>query len=305
MFLREGRGEKNNIVVIGGCGKVGQNLIFNISAIASFPVTYFARDFSQASRISACIQDCLTNNVSVSLDKKVLHDADVIIFICGRSTDSGSNKDSLYEINKGLIQDYIQFFTGKDIILVSNPCTQLGAYIEQETHCYVYGVGVQNDFCRAHYQNDAVSYVIGAHNIFEQCHYNTSDYIFFDGFVEHAGYQLTRLKQNRYLERNFDYLLYCDLNRIEQLKWWKIQRFHSLKNSLAMSCAKSIVDILLYLMGEKSSVHAEVRLVLNHSIDVFIGLPIIAGEIGCPHSTINEFLNKNEVYLEKYKIEKN
>ena len=304
MILRKSKARGDSIVVIGGCGKVGQSLIYMLTHFSSLSVTYYAKNFSQAARINACLQDCLSRNIEVSVDEKSIVNADVIIFAAGGRTSVKASKDSLYDGNKKILEEYFPLLYDKDVILVSNPCTKLGVFIEENISCRVYGAGVQNDFNRANYQNKKIDYIVGAHNIFEQCHYGVDDKIFYNGLLDSEEYKFSRLKQNEYLNLNLDRLLYEDLLQDEGLKWWKNQRYHSLKNSLAISCAKSIVDILFYLLGDGKKVHIETRVSLDDTHDVFIGLPVFNGKILCPHEILMGFLNGNSSYAKEYRISK-
>src|SRR5690606_3905218 len=98
-----------------------------------------ARDFQQEHKIACSIQDSLLRNARVFRGIDCIINARIIILLIGSRTSSEKNKSSLLEENKIILDSYIEYLEGKLVVIATNPCTELGHYLESRINCNVIG----------------------------------------------------------------------------------------------------------------------------------------------------------------------
>ncbi|WP_231876412.1 hypothetical protein [Azotobacter vinelandii] len=303
MRISTPRKSTSTLCVIGGTGHVGQSLMSLLGACEGWGVVFYVESHEQACRLECSFQDHLVQKWRVSFDQASIINSDTILFIAGTKTAAQGSKNDLFTSNKKIIGHYLQLMSGKNIILVTNPCTQLGWYIESTIDAFTIGVGVQNDYNRLSYQNPDVDYILGAHNIQEQVFYDAQEMCVFDGFSNAEIYKSHREAQDRYVsDRLFD-LLRKNLRQDEYFKWWKMQRYHSVANYSSYSCGRAIIQALNYIGGARErKIHGEVRVTLTSGESVFVGVPICNDKLYCTPQSLELFLKAKEEYFEKYRL---
>lgn len=303
MFFKKPSLVAGTICVIGGAGTLGQSLLSFMELNDQWTFVFFVEKAIHACALEASFQDHLVKNCTISFNRSSITEADTVVFLAGAKTSPSGSKNDLYHTNKLILSDYLPLLAGKKIILATNPCTQLGMYIESQIDAFTISVGVNNDFNRASYCDPSIDYILGAHNANEQTYYDSSGEIVFDGFNDSENHYKHKLLQDQLVQKNNYATLHQELLKAEHLRWWKLQRYHSTTNASAYSCAKSIVEVLKYLSGVSTfKVHGEVKVSLQTGESLFIGLPLIGEAPYCTEETVNSFIMQRRGYYEKYRI---
>ncbi|MFJ2280900.1 hypothetical protein ACIOUG_07160 [Pseudomonas sp. NPDC087803] len=274
-----------------------------LAACHEWDVVFYVEKHEQACRLECSFQDHLIQNWQISFDPTSIAQCDTVLFIAGSKTSATSNKNDLYATNKLILSRYLDLLHGKNNILVTNPCTQLGWYVESAVDAFTIGIGVQNDYNRLNYQKPDVDYILGAHNIQEQVFYDAQGVRVFDGFCNTHLYQSHRETQDRYVGDRLFELLRDELHQDEYFKWWKMQRYHSVANHSSYSCARAIIQVLNYISGAREEkIHGEIRVTLDSGESVFVGVPIANDKLYCSSGVLESFLNNKEAYFDKYRL---
>ncbi|WP_338806573.1 hypothetical protein V8U11_01680 [Pseudomonas chlororaphis] len=303
MWINTPRSNASTLCVIGGTGHVGQSLMPLLGGGEGWEVVFYVENHEQACRLECSFQDHFVQNWRISFDQASIVNSDTILFIAGAKTAPQGNKNDLFASNKKIIDRYLGLMGGKNIVLVTNPCTRLGRYVESNIDAFTIGVGVQNDYNRLSYQKPDIDYIFGAHNIQEQVFYDAQENCVFDGFFNADLYNYHRETQDRYVSGQLFDLLREELSQDEYFKWWKMQRYHSVANYSSYSCARAIVQILNYIGGAREGkIHGEVRVRLASGESVFVGVPICNDELYCTSHSLELFLKTKDEYFEKYRL---
>ncbi|SCW36555.1 MULTISPECIES: hypothetical protein [unclassified Pseudomonas] len=300
-LLREGYPVKR-VCIIGGTGKVGQTLVSFLRTANELSIVFYAESYEQECKLRASFQDNLVD-FEICRSPQAIQKADTIILIAGKRTSRGSGKSDLYQLNKEVIDPYLDFLNHKNVILVTNPTTLLGTYLGQRLDAFIVGVGVQNDFNRLKFQCPHVDFVMGAHNLNEQCYFNNSQQLLFDGFKSTKVYSEARSQQDDYVSSGDFEKLHSTFLENDIHKWWKIQRYHTVVNSSSYSCALAIMQTLSNLNENIHSViHAEVCVVTPSGSTYFIGVPLLGKNLRCTDTCLMQFIDMHLDQLSNYKV---
>lgn len=301
MIVQRPRDSVGRVCVIGGTGAVGQSLIPLLSQSKHWQTTYYAASDHQHCRLLASFQDHLTNALTVSNAVDSILDADTVILLAGERTSKGGSKDGLFEANRSIAHQYLPYLNDKNLLVVSNPCTRLARHLQQRLDAFVVGVGVQNDYNRIRYQCPTVEFIIGAHNLNELQLFDKQSRCLFDGFSNHATYQTTKSLQDELIGNGENAALRAQLTRPDMLRWWRLQRFHTLANTSAHACARAIaqwLDTFAHHLDEL--IHGEVMVQPKGRPAVFLGVPLKSGKLYCSTEVVEHFLDQNKGYVDRY-----
>ncbi|AZD01828.1 MULTISPECIES: hypothetical protein [Pseudomonas] len=303
MWINTPKSNAGRLCVIGGTGQVGQSLMSLLGSCENWEVVFYVESHEQACRLECSFQDHLAQNWKISFDRASIANSHTVLFIAGTKTAAQGSKNDLFADNKKIIDRYLELMRGKNIILVTNPCTRLGWYVESTIDAFTIGVGVQNDYNRLSYQKPDIDYIFGAHNIQEQVFYDVREECVFDGFSNAQLYRYHRETQDKYVSAQLFDLLREELSQDEYFKWWKMQRYHSIANLSSYSCARAIVQTLDYIGGARATkIHGEVRVRLASGDSVFVGVPICNDQLYCTSRSLESFLKAKDEYFEKYRL---
>ncbi|MHA6788567.1 hypothetical protein ACWA6H_12905 [Pseudomonas bijieensis] len=300
-LLREGYPVKQ-VCIIGGTGKVGQTLVSFLKTANKFSIAFYAESYEQECKLRASFQDNLVS-FEICRSPQAIQKSDTVILIAGKRTSRGSGKSDLYQLNKEVIDPYLDFLNHKNVILVTNPTTLLGTYLGVRLDSFIVGVGVQNDFNRLKFQCPHVDFVMGAHNLNEQCYFNTHQQLLFDGFKSTDVYSEARNQQDDYVSNGNFEKLHSTFMENDIHKWWKIQRYHTVVNSSSYSCALAIMQTLSNLNESTCTVtHSEVCIVTPGGSSYFIGVPLMGKNLHCSDSCLMQFIDMHLDQLSNYKV---
>ncbi|QIB08315.1 hypothetical protein GZ982_27510 [Pseudomonas fluorescens] len=300
-LLREGYPVKQ-VCIIGGTGKVGQTLVSFLKTANKFSIAFYAESYEQECKLRASFQDNLVS-FEICRSPQAIQKSDTVILIAGKRTSRGSGKSDLYQLNKEVIDPYLDFLNHKNVILVTNPTTLLGTYLGERLDSFIVGVGVQNDFNRLKFQCPHVDFVMGAHNLNEQCYFNTHQQLLFDGFKSIDVYSEARNQQDDYVSNGNFEKLHSTFMENDIHKWWKIQRYHTVVNSSSYSCALAIMQTLSNLNESTCKVtHSEVCIVTPGGSSYFIGVPLMGKNLHCSDSCLMQFIDMHLDQLSNYKV---
>ena len=295
-WLVKNKREIRSIGIIAGQSKVGISLLPFLRNLNVSIKVYARHDFDY-SRMQALRQDLCEASIEITKSLEDIRSLDCVIVLAGaRTSRAMATKESLYELNIKALTPYMSYLDEKVVILATNPCTKIGCYLAKNLNSDILAVGIQNDFRRAKFRNPACQYVIGAHNIYEQIHFDVSGKILFDGFKSKSKYRFLREKQNKLIsEENYNQIV-LDLENFDPMQWWLTQRFHSQYGLSAYSCAESIVDLIEFLIKPSNKiVHVETVYITQDGRSVFLGAPLRKD-----HTIIDECLSFDEKFLEDF-----
>ncbi|WP_157954298.1 hypothetical protein [Saccharospirillum mangrovi] len=249
----------SEIVIIGGAGQVGRDLITLLQYEApTISVILYSHSTQYSARLRAVLLDTpQPEMVRIATNISEVSNCDLLVIASGKNNKSttGENlKERLYSSNFEDVCTYINRLTPRTTLIVTNPCTRIMYEINKQNIGSAYSVGVENDNIRFRKTCSVDDlFIVGGHNFFEYhvgSRYESlgveKSLVFGETlYKEYSKFQNQQINEDEYSN------LLSHLNMApDHHKWWLLQRLNSQKNGSAYSCAKSICNIIKLLQGE-------------------------------------------------------